>query len=156
MWGLSLLDYSVPLTGEHGVLAGIATLAHVLVGFFIAALAAVATFHGQGMDDVMSSPAPTLVDRYKGKKIKRDLTRRQFLCFLFGYLAFVSLFIALLTIFERVLGAQLALIIPEVIKVWLRPLLFAFILFVFWNLFITTLIGLYYLTDRIHRISPKL
>lgn len=156
MWGLSGIGYSVSLTGEKGMLAGIATLAHVLVGFFIAALAAVATFQGQGMDEKMSSPSPTLKDKYKGQTITRELTRRQFLCFLFGYLAFVSLFIALLTIFERVLGTQLAAFFPELVKVWIRPIGLAAILFIFWNLFVTTLVGLYYLTDRIHQVNPEI
>ena len=61
-----LLGYSVPLFGQNGIFASVSALAHVLVGFFIAALAAVATFPKASLDDEMSNPPPMLKDRYKG------------------------------------------------------------------------------------------
>ncbi len=58
-------------------------LLQVLIGFFVASLAAVATFQRPGMDENMRGKAPTL----QGKGV----TRRQYLCYMFGYLAFMSI-----------------------------------------------------------------
>jgi len=93
MASLGSIGYQIPILGPDGIISSFANLSHVLVGFFIAALTAVATFPKRSLDQLMSSPAPTLKGLYKGKAINRQLTRRRFLCFLFGYLAWLSLFL---------------------------------------------------------------
>tara|TARA_B100000427_G_scaffold265779_1_gene231085 strand:+ start:2442 stop:3071 length:630 start_codon:yes stop_codon:yes gene_type:complete len=150
-----LLGYSVPLFGQNGIFASVSALAHVLVGFFIAALAAVATFPKASLDDEMSNPPPMLKDRYKGQTITRNLTRRQFLCFLFGYLAFISLFIALFTIGAKLFGAGVSEMLSEHVRLYMRPVVMLMFAFVFWNMVVTTLVGLFYLTDRIHRTDAR-
>jgi hypothetical protein len=146
---VGVLPVPVALIRGNGLMLQISELITILTGFFIAALAAVATFNREGMDELMAGTPPTLRTIYKGQPIVRQLTRRQFLCYLFGYLAFVSLvlyFVILVirsiepTITELKLGQQPAIRFAA---------LFAF-LFVFWNMIITTLVGLFYLTDRIH------
>lgn len=58
---------------------------------FVASLAAVATFQRPGMDENMRGKAPTL----QGKGV----TRRQYLCYMFGYLAFMSIAVYLVVVF---------------------------------------------------------
>lgn len=81
--------------GDHGIVQGVNGLLQILTGFYIASLAAVATFNKQSMDEVMPGEPP-IVD-VRGGKIEQ-LTRRRFVCSMFGYLAFISLFVYLIGI----------------------------------------------------------
>lgn len=124
-------------------------LLSILIGFFVAALAAVATFGNDEMNDPMSGEEPvTLTDRF-GKCI--PLSRRRFLSYLFGYLALASIVAYLLGfVFYALQTYVVAVHIPD----WSTT---SFV--VFWllysvllgNLLSNTLLGLFYLTDRIHR-----
>ena len=55
-----LLPVKPSLTASGGLLSNILTLLAVLPGFFIAALAAVATFNRPEMDEEMPAPCPTI------------------------------------------------------------------------------------------------
>lgn len=65
-----------------GLLTSASSLFGILIGFFITALAAVATFSNKTVDKRLNGHGAFV----KGV----ELTRRQFLCFLFGYLTFLS------------------------------------------------------------------
>ncbi|MCF3642915.1 hypothetical protein LXM94_23395 [Rhizobium sp. TRM95111] len=126
-------------------------LLSILTGFFVAALAAVATFGGDEMDKEMPGTQPvTLTDPFRPHDPER-LTRRRFLCFLFGYLAFVSLAVYLV-------GFAFAALQTYVIAKYVPTYTVASFI-IFWglygfalgNLLANTLLGLFYLTDRIHR-----
>lgn len=141
--------------GAEGLVSIFTGLLQILVGFYIASLAAVATFDRPSMDEKMQGDPPTLKDRRRNEIIQRDLTRRQFLSMLFGYLAFVSIVLYFV-------GALANLLIPQAIASgaitlpfwlgwalqWLGLLVF---LFVAANLLVTTMLGLFYMSDRIHR-----
>ncbi|MBF4328530.1 hypothetical protein EAY16_24965, partial [Vibrio anguillarum] len=73
----------IKLLGQGSLVGLVNGLLQILIGFFVASLAAVATFQREGLDEVMVGKAPTL----RGEKI----TRRQFVCYMFGYLALVSI-----------------------------------------------------------------
>ncbi|MBK8086012.1 MAG: hypothetical protein IPK28_20495 [Devosia sp.] len=128
-------------------------LLSVLTGFFVAALAAVATFGGPEMDETMPGKPPVTLDH--GTHVE-PLSRRRFLSFLFGYLAFLSLFMYL---FGFAFAAVQQYVVLAFVKDW-APWTFA----AFWvafsvmagNLISTALLGLFYLTDRIHRTNRKL
>ena len=124
-------------------------LLSILTGFFVAALAAVATFGNAEMDEPMTGEDPvTLVD-HAGNEDK--LSRRRFLSYLFGYLALAS-------IFTYVLGFAFYGIQTYLVGV-LAPAWSTASLVTFWlvyslllgNLLSNALLGLFYLTDRIHR-----
>src|SRR5262249_16773566 len=105
-------------------------------------------------DRPMEGDPPRLRQKFRGEWIERQLTRRQFLCFLFGYLAFLTLLISIGAIAVNIVRPSLiSLIVAKHWAVYLKfGSLFLF-LFVFWNLVTTTLVGLFYLTDRMHRPS---
>lgn len=69
------------------LVADINSLMGILVGFYIAALAAVSSFTNENLDQVMKGRSPTLISTRQGKEIKETLTRRRFLAVLFGYCA---------------------------------------------------------------------
>jgi len=144
------------ILGKDGLIVLINNLMGILVGFFVASLAAVSTFNKEGMDKVIPGTPMTLRVKESSAVKNIKLTRRRYLCLLFGYLAFMSLFLYLF-------GGGLPYIFSNT-DVLLNPkstMIFKYILcgiyfFIFTNILITTLLGLYYLVDRIHRYEPTL
>jgi hypothetical protein len=140
-----------PIFGQNGLVALVNSLLQVLAGFFIASLAAVATFNKEGMDATMPGDPPTLKVVEKGRTKIIDLSRRRFLSLMFGYLAFLSLFLytvgGLINLFANSVRPSLtATWIWALDAIFLIPYLFALS-----NLLVTTLLGLFYMSDRIHR-----
>lgn len=148
-WALPIMP---SLLGSGGVVESVNGLMTMLIGFYIASLAAIASFPSDTLNLPMKGRAPEVSIR-RGKKNKKEvLTRRRFLCILFGYCAFISIFI-------YVIG---------VVSIMLLPSAFTFPLFIellvifkiAWmsiyfffssSLLLTTLLGLHYLIDRMHR-----
>jgi hypothetical protein len=146
---------SPSLFGPEGLITGVNGLLQVLVGFYIAALAAIATFQKPGMDDKMAGDPVTLEEDYRGHTLLVELTRRRFLCYLFGYLSLISLtlyFSGVLAVASR--HAIAAKILPEYLEIVKFAGLFLY-LFVLANMFVTTLLGLYYMAHRLHLSEPK-
>jgi len=153
---LLILPVSPKISGDGGLIDVFTGLLQMLTGFYIASLAAISTFNKEGMDNTMPGDPPTLASSYRGK-IKTDLlTRRRFLCLMFGYLSLVSIFLYFT-------GAGALLIAPSAKAVcsagvyflvkWFFVLTY---LFIASNLIITTMLGLFYMVDRIHRHDPEL
>jgi len=131
------------LTGSEGLLAKITDFVENLPGFFIAALAAVATFNRHDIDRVMKNP-PKVKIMYQGNAGFVDMTRRRFLCVLFSYLTAASIFL--------VIGYQIASAIAKGSQIgpevqWFFVLTYFFI---FWQMITATLLGLFYLGERLH------
>lgn len=139
--------------GKNGYLEIIQSLVCLLIPFFIAALAAIATFHRPSMDQELDGDPATITvwDNIKQDYVSNPLTRRQFLSFLFGYLSFNSLMIFLCSLFFFMFVNKENFSFFYTYK---HISSYAFIFlhsFVFWNLIVTTLIGLFFLTDNINR-----
>jgi hypothetical protein len=148
---LYLFAGKIPIFSEKGVISVIVGYLQIVSGFYIASLAAVATFNKDSMDKTMPGIPVVLPSRRKRKGKPEALSRRRFLCFLFGYLSFASLILYFLGSASVLLAPQLKALMPDF---WLQivkwPAVTAFI-FATCNMMITTLLGLYYMTDRIHR-----
>jgi len=138
--------------GTPGLINSIISYLQLLSGFYITALAAIATFNREGMDDPMLGDPPTLETHNSLKPEK--LSRRRFLCFLFGYLAFGSLLLyiggTIITLSAPILKAQLDTSTVVILR-WTISTIYIFCTF---NILITSLLGMYYLTDRLHRAPP--
>ncbi|WP_210498883.1 hypothetical protein [Vibrio crassostreae] len=140
----------IKLLGQGSLVSLVNGLLQILIGFFVASLAAVATFQREGLDDVMVGKAPTL----KGDKI----TRRQFVCYMFGYLALVSIALYFCGGLTELTIGLLKVVITEKYELFKYSSIFIY-LSVVANLILTTMLALYYLTDRIVRdntVSPVL
>lgn len=154
---LIILPHPVPFFGERGVISVITGILQMLTGFYIVSLAAVATFQKRGMDEKMPGPSIELEVTTKGQKKKiEELTRRRFLCLLFGYLALLSFFLYFLGAAANLLAENAKYIIPENYHAFVRWGFAGVYLFLTANLFTTTLHGLYYMVERIHRPDPVL
>lgn len=151
--GYLMLPQSLPLVSASGVTAQIQELVKILAGFFIAALAAIATFQRSDLDRVMAGTPPTLeeFDEDEGRDVTTALTRRRFLCFLFGYLAFLALALFIATAAALVIKPWVVTALPPVWLGWTRAAAAFVFLFGFWHMMAIALLGLYYLTDRLHR-----
>lgn len=151
-WGFPLLGASVvtviwviwptamPVAGKTGVIESVGSFMQVLVGFYVAALAAVATFQGSSLDENVLGMS------LDGKPFKR----RHFLSYLFGYLALLSLALYVGMLFRQLPISILANGPPEVRQIAKVGLVFVH-QFIFWQMIFVTLLGLHYLSDRIHR-----
>lgn len=145
------LDWKLVIFGSSGLVAGVGSYLQVVTGFYIASLAAVATFNQKNMDVRMAGDSPSLVVEWKGRKLEEKLTRRRFLCFLFGYLSFLSVFVYFGGVGANLLAQPLVTKLPTEAHFWVKWGFVSIYLLVVYNLICTTLLGLYYMTERIHR-----
>lgn len=134
--------------GARGLLEHVLSLLLILTGFFIAALGVVSAMRGRAIDQIMV-----------GDKIARlggvPITRRRYLALMFGYLALSSLLLYI--------GGTVANLLAPISKSKIPIQLHAAIevgfagayMFMFANVTITTMIGLYYLSDRLYREGDK-
>ena len=129
----------------------ITTFIQILPGFYIGSLAAIASFKRKGMDDALPAPTPYLNITREGIPAIRKLSRRTYLTLMFSYLASMTLFLAI-SIFLLKLFYSLGLF--SVSKIWFFSIysinIFIFF-FVFFQILTITLVGIYYLGNRMHR-----
>lgn len=143
------------ILGREGLITVFTQLLQILSGFYIASLAAIATFNRPSMDEEMLGETPTLVGLTHPAAGPEKMTRRQFLSFLFGYLAFLSIALYLVGALANLvlpgLGVSLGFELHDLLGTWVRWAAVYLYLFAVANLLVTTMLGLYYMTDRIHR-----
>lgn len=140
--GYLLLPVRPSLIGEKGILISVQNLLTLLIPFFVAGLAAVATAGREGLDTVTAGIPMQLG--------KRSLTRREFVCYMFGYLAWISLVLFAMIIVAKAIAPSLHQAVP-IYMPYVRIVSFAVFMFLLGHMIVTTLWGLFYLTDRINR-----
>lgn len=144
--------------GEKGLIRNLQGFLQILPGFYLASLAAIATFNKEDLDFELPEPTPSISikfirdTRLHKKTIK--LTRRRMLCNLFGYLTFLSLMLYLATVFAPVLLVEAVYQAQEYQFYILEMVKGLFQLF-FWQMIIVTIFGLYQLCDRIHHVGDS-
>jgi hypothetical protein len=133
----------------------------LMIVFYMAALAAVATFDREGIDNELEGDPATLRVREGGRRVNKNLTYRQFVSYLFGYLAFLSLVLYIFVMagatgwkkLEAHFQAQ-----PDIhhaLATYVDPLLSFMVFVLFWQLIVTSLLGIYFLTERIQTLYTK-
>ena len=134
-----------------GFLGGLQNLYAILGGFFVAALTLLSTADSRALRQPLAGSPPPKFGRETV-----PLDRRRFLCLLFGYLAFSAFGL-------YALGFMATLLAPgakEIFTGHLRTVAsITFVLiYTFWlsHVFVSTLVGLYYFTDRLQRPDPEL
>ena len=136
----------------ENLIADINSLMGILVGFYIAALAAVSSFKNENLDKIMKGRAVKLRSVRKGQEITETLTRRRFLTVLFGYCAILSILIYIFGVLS------IRVNINSIGVTWVDDLLafagtcgWAIYTWMLSSLLIVTLLGLHYLVERMHR-----
>lgn len=150
--GSFLVNDAVLALDKDKLIGDINVLMGILVGFYIAALAAISSFSNAILDQTMKGRTPTLQVIRHGKKISEKLTRRRFLAILFGYCATLAI---ILYVFG-VIQSHLTITLPKFPYEELVSQIFGQIAWgaYFWltsSLLVVTLLGLHYLVERIHR-----
>lgn len=140
------------VAGASGLLDRLILVCSILPGFYIAALAAIATFNRPDIDNVMPDPTPTLKVDIRGTQNVIDLTRRRFLAYLFAFLCWESLALLVICVFAGLTahGVMSWLGSYAIIGKWM---FLCILLTIFWQLVFATCLGLYYLGDRLNRPS---
>lgn len=122
----------------------------LMIPFNIAALAAVATFQSPNLDSPLAgNPVPSLRRRVRGEHVDENLTRRRYLCLMFGYMSLLGIIVFLLCMVASVIEDILSKNSGHI--VCFEWGMIGVISFLSGNYLINTLLGLYYLSDRIHR-----
>ena len=157
------LDMRLSVFHNDKFFASLSGLLSILIGFYMAALAAVATFDRAGIDNRLAGTDAKLRVRDPDGGAPKDklLSYRQFISYLFGYASFLSfvIYACLLLLgsawgrLESVLAGnpRLAEVMPNV----LDPASFVVIFFFLWQLFVTSLLGIYFLSERIQELHEK-
>lgn len=134
---------SLNLFGQSGAALGLNGLIQILAGFFITSLAAVATFAGETY---------RIDEPFEGEKAVLEgdvLTRRQFLCLLFAYLAAASIVVYLVGVIVISAASTLHGNVGPLHRELLRSIFSAAYGGVLSHILGTTLIGLVFLAGRI-------
>lgn len=154
-----LIPEKSPLLGKDGVLSGALAVIATLPGFYFAGLAAVATFGNVAMDVEMPAPAPEVIIRVNGQPVPHKVTRRQYLSYLFSYLVVLSFAICLIIVFSllvsptvRAIGEFLQFTLLGSIMWFCLEAAAVFALLLLCSaLAVTTLHGMFFLTEKIHQ-----
>lgn len=126
-----------------------------LPGFYIAALAAIATFPRVEIDQIISGNSPPRIKNVdsQGNSNVIDLTRRRFLCLMFAFLTAECI---MLTLFS-IVGISIAEPVREMLPSWAHTGLFVgaafFYFLLLFQLIVATFWGLYYLGEKIHQAN---
>lgn len=149
--------------GDRGFLDRLGSFSAVLTGFYIAALVGVASFAASvgGLDEEIQ------VGKIRRPITNPDddpfLTRRQYVCSMFGYLAFVSLVLSVAAILLIVAATPSSLVLtaamPEAAKnvqAVVSTVVVVGFNVVLAHLLVTTCYGLYYLMDRLYDTKPQI
>jgi hypothetical protein len=136
------------LFGSSGILSAFSGLFVLLAPFFLAALAAVATFNAQHLDEPLRGHGAFLRIRQADYSvIDKEITRRQFICYLFGYLCMVSLLALVLTLLGNGFTPKIDFsTLPRSVSV--VGVFLAY--FLLWHVLFVTALAIYFLTDRLH------
>ncbi|MGY6278181.1 hypothetical protein [Methylomonas sp. MgM2] len=136
---------------DGAVISKILGFVQCLPGFYIAALAAIATFNKADIDKTMPAPAPRLDITVRGQSVAIELTRRRFLCSMFAFLTAESFTLIILAIFGQAIYLPVKAILSPHYHLLVSAAYMLIFLFIFWQMLITSFWGLFYLGDRLHQ-----
>lgn len=88
---LFCIPHRPPFFGSLGIVTYVSEILKFLSPFYIAALAAIATFDSPAIKASFAGTKPVIIENERGELKRKELNRRQFLCLAFGYLSLVSL-----------------------------------------------------------------
>lgn len=128
--------------GEKGVVHGVNELLQVLVGFYIAALAAVASLANPSLDRGISGE-PILLG-------KNTLSRRQFLCLALSYLSLLSIIVYGMGLASELTADTFREAVPAHLHLYFRGIFGVIYGLSVAQLGCITSVTLFYLGERIH------
>lgn len=140
----------IDVFGVNGMLSRLLGFAQSLPGFYIAALAAIATFNNRDMLKLMPGVPPEGTIYYGGHKQRVKMTRRRFLSSMFAYLTALSIGLTLLAIALLTIAEPVKSLLPVTWLPFAKAGVTYFFMVFLCQMVTITLWGLYYLGDRLH------
>jgi hypothetical protein len=144
------LGLNVDVFGANGMISRVLGFVQNLPGFYVAALAAIATFSNEDMNKYMPGVPPTMKVLHNGKPTTVGLTRRRFLSSMFAYLTALCICLTLASIAALAVADPLKQLLAVntylPIKVLFSLIFLTFLL----QMICVTMWGLFYLGERIH------
>jgi len=137
--------------GNKGLINSVNGLLVILAPFFIASLAAIASIPNQKLDEGLEGRGVELNVNRGGETEINSLTRRQFLCLLFGYNSFLSVMLYLGGEFALLLAPSIKEALPLISHIWVVEAFSLFYFILLFCLLVAALLGLHYLSERMHR-----
>ncbi len=149
--GYFLFGNWIKVPSLSNLIEDINSLMGILIGFYIAALAAVSSFTNENLDTIMKGRPPVIFVKRNGDTIEERLTRRRFLAIIFGYCAVLSIILYVFgVVFVKVTwslpNGELALVFSV-----LKKIAWAVYTWGLASLLVVTLLSLHYLVERMHR-----
>lgn len=136
--------------GSTGFISKILGFVQSLPGFYIAALAAVATFNNPHMDKIMPGEAPTLRILHNGELTVNpiSLTRRRLLCVMFAFLTVSSVMLTVIAIGALTFAPSAKTLIPADFHATAKVVFCGIYLMLFFQMLCVTMWGLFYIGER--------
>lgn len=129
---------NIELFVSNGIVNVINGITQILSGFYIASMAAIATFPNKELDKFMQGITP----KYNGKR----LTRRNFLIRLFGYLSFICI---VLYFYGGISVYFSTFIVIEKYSELIKSIFCLTYFSVFFNMLLTTSLGLSFMISKL-------
>lgn len=151
---ITIADEVPQIFNSGGLIDRLYPMLSILPGFYLAALAAVASFNSEKLDKLMPSPTPTIACLYKHRLILMDLTWRRFLSLLFSYLTAVSLAFFLVSVASDTISPYVKNTLksaPYEAIIYTQILFLFSYVFVLYHMFCITLFGLFNIGDYMHQ-----
>lgn len=155
----------IPMTfsKQPNLVNSITQLLALMIGFYLAALAAVATFDRAGIDSPLKGGDATLWvrDHNGGERKKKTLSYRKFISYMFGYLSFLSLNLFIFIIFLSQAWPKFIKklsFIPNwsnLQKIAIDPFIYSIVFFAIWQMVITSMLAIYFLADRLQTLTDN-
>lgn len=135
-----------------GTVSLVLSFVQSLPGFYIAALAAIATFGKPDIDSVLPEPTPKIKIVFRGAENLVSLTRRRFLAMLFAFLTGESIALILFSIFLISYGESIFALsaYDHDIGSALGGALVILFFLMLYQMILATFWGLYYLGYKLH------
>ncbi|WP_269515355.1 hypothetical protein [Brevundimonas subvibrioides] len=155
-----ICDMPLSVLEDKELFGAMSGLLAILIGFYMAALAAVSTFDRAGIDNKLEGHDALLsVRRTDGRgRVDKKLSYRQFISYLFGYASFLSFIIYVALFLGKSVWSKMEAAVrqirfgPEVMVYGIEPLSFYLTAFFMWQLFLVSLLGIYFLAERIQEL----
>lgn len=157
-----LLPVKPSILGDKKYLDYLLQIVGILPGFYIAALAAAATFNNPALDEPMPGrDAPHIDIQRGGETFSVTMTMRVFICHLFSYLSALSFMTAIFTLMiiecapslEYLERGAAALTPASIALIIVRYGTVFAVTFYFARIILITLHGLYFLIERMHQAN---
>lgn len=133
-----------PVFGSDGYLASLQNLLTILGGFFIAALTLITTADMPILREPVGGLRPPTLPSESA-----PLSRKRFLAYLFGYLSTSSFILVGVTVVANLAAPDIAAIVPSAAHRALKATFLAGFNFWLGHVFVATLLGMFYFTERL-------